>query len=142
MRLILRNNIENIDLKETIAEVNIIRSKFDNYCSYSHLKDLYNKVIPSIQGFEGNIKEFNLEMEQHKEMIQRFDEVLSSKASKFSIDKIQDEFKNYLHLSDHKQLHERVGFELGQINSTIDSMKFSINEMNDRIIQEIKIAVK
>ena len=52
MKQILRNNSENIELKETKEEVDLIRNKFENYCSYKHLKDLYNKVIPAIQGFE------------------------------------------------------------------------------------------
>ena len=138
----IKQNREDIELRETIEEVDRIREKFEYYWSYKHLKELYNKVIPAIQGFENNIKEFYKQMDQQKEMIRRFDEVIMTKAPKFSIDQLNKDLESYLKLTEYKESREAMKSEVEWINSRLDFLGNDLNEMNDRIIKEIKNAVK
>ena len=137
----IKRNSEEILLRETIAEVDWIREKFNEYCAYRHLKDLYNKVMPAIQGFERNVHDFNKEIEQQKEMIRRFDEILGSKASKFNIDEINVNLRNYLKWEVHSKTWNTIDKRMESISKDIKDINDDIDEMNERITQEIKSAV-
>ena len=75
-------------------------------------------------------------------MIRRFDEILLSKASKFSIDQINKELESYIKLTQHIESQEVTKAEIDQMHNRLDIMGTEINEMNERIIREIKNAVK
>ena len=53
-------------------EVDKVKGQFVNYWAYSHLKDLYNKVMPAIKGFENDLTEISKEQQRSKEMIERY----------------------------------------------------------------------
>ena len=65
-----------ISLRETIEEVDLVKAKFEEYCAFRHLKDLYNKVMPVMEAFEVKLAKFNREIEQHRLVVRRFDEVM------------------------------------------------------------------
>lgn len=63
---------------------------FKRFAEYDDLKDLYQKVLPSIQDFEQKIFNYGQENEMNKQIILKFDEHLARKADKMHIDKIYE----------------------------------------------------
>ena len=57
----------------------------NDYCSYEDLTVLENKCIPPIEGYGKVLMAYKQEIEQMKGLIERFDEVMLTKASKMSI---------------------------------------------------------
>jgi hypothetical protein len=55
---------------------------FSNFAEYKELTTLYNKVLPEMAKHEANMIEHRNDIKRFGEMIKRFDEVLSEKASK------------------------------------------------------------
>jgi hypothetical protein len=54
-------------------------------CEYKDFKALYNKVMPEIAKHETNMQEHRDEIRRFSEIVLRFDEVLSEKASKSEV---------------------------------------------------------
>lgn len=71
-------------LKEKVdfEELGKVWKNFEKFAMYDDLKDLYMKTVPEIFRFEGKIEEFKRDIEKQNEILLRFDEVLSEKASK------------------------------------------------------------
>lgn len=63
-------------------EVAKIWHHFLNYAEYKELKELYNKVMPELARYEQQTLESTDEIARFREIIVRFDEVLSEKSSK------------------------------------------------------------
>lgn len=72
--------------------------KLSNFCTYSDLKNLYNKVVPPIHNFEENMITLEKDMALCKQIVERYDEVLTSKASKVAVDAVIDELKTCVKL--------------------------------------------
>lgn len=72
------------DLKKKTnnEETSRLWKNFTNYAEYTDLKDLYNKVVPDISRFEDSLIDLSREANKTQEIVRRFDEVLSEKASK------------------------------------------------------------
>ena len=60
-------------------------SNFNQFALYDDLKDLYGKTVPEIKKFEDRIIEFNCQLERIDEIMRRFDEVITEKASKMDL---------------------------------------------------------
>jgi len=54
---------------------------------------LYNKVLPPLSNFEGKMLNMSAGFEQSKEMIRRYDEIMSEKANKSAIKEIYEHMK-------------------------------------------------
>lgn len=65
---------------------NNVKELSEKCARYEDFKDLYNKVIPPMKVFEDRMKEMGDDYERSKEMIRRYDEIITEKASKTSID--------------------------------------------------------
>lgn len=63
---------------------------------YQDLKDLYSKVLPPLSTFEAKMDEMSASYEQSKEMIRRYDEVLSDKAGKTAIKEIYEHMRRFI----------------------------------------------
>ena len=101
-------NVEN-ELKEQYVEIGqLLSKKTDNteterileslklYALYQDLKDLYAKVMPPLSVFEEKMDSMAAGYEQSKEMIRRYDEVISDKASKRAITEIYEAMKPFV----------------------------------------------
>lgn len=75
-----------INQKVSKGELKLFQEELLQYCKYKDLKDLYNKVMPSLAKFEKRIQDTRGEFEQCKLMIERMDEIVSHKANKVSLD--------------------------------------------------------
>ena len=61
---------------------------FQRFAEYNDLKLLYNKFMPELVKVEQKIMDFTLEVDQAKMIIRRFDETMTHKADKVSIDQL------------------------------------------------------
>ena len=59
---------------------------------------MYAKVLPPLSGFEQKMDEMEAGYEQSKEMIRRYDEVMSDKAGKTSIREIHEQMRHFIKL--------------------------------------------
>jgi hypothetical protein len=80
-----------------------IWDEFKNYALYQDLKDLYAKVLPPLSTFESKMTEMSLGYEQSKEIIIRYDEILSEKANKTAIKELYENMRNYIKVDKFKE---------------------------------------
>ncbi len=78
------------------TELQAVQDQFKNYALYQDLKDLYGKVLPPLSTFEAKMEEMGDSYEQSKEMIRRYDEIMSEKASKSTIKEIYEVMRNFV----------------------------------------------
>lgn len=71
-------------------EVRRVWKNFENYCSYQELKDLYNKVMPTLQRYDAKMMDMSRDYERSKEIIRRYDEVLLEKANKLAVKELEE----------------------------------------------------
>lgn len=74
--------------KLTVQDGKRIWRHFQRFAEYNDLKLLYNKFMPELARFEQKILDFSLQVDQIKLIIRRFDETVTQKADKNSIDMI------------------------------------------------------
>ena len=59
---------------------------FDHFAVYEDMKDLYQKTIPQISKFDDKLNSFKVELNQEKEIMRRFDEILCTKATRTAME--------------------------------------------------------
>ena len=97
-----------IDDKASQEEVEILSEKFGEYCAFEDLLVLQDKVIPVVKDFKTNIEQVNIDMDQNKQIIRRFDEVLSSKASKIALDQQDKKLKSYFSMKQFREFDSNL----------------------------------
>ena len=111
------NNKIDLDYKDEVDK------KFKQYCAYSDLKILESRVIPVIDKFKHNIQDFKDEIVQHTKIIERFDELICDKVSKFEFEVTKNRLNDFL-LSDEFEHHIRKNeLLLKAIHETIEEVK-------------------
>ena len=105
------------DLKNKTYNEETVRiwQHFNTYAEYADLKDLYNKVLPELGKFEEKLVEQNRDNMKVQEIISRFDEVISEKASKQNVREVYDKLEDYVscnQLLDYKSDNNRRLAEL------------------------------
>lgn len=63
---------------------------------YRNLEEFREEVYPKIDKFQGNILNFGSQISQMEIIIQRFDEVLLTKASKVGFDNMTEQLSNFI----------------------------------------------
>ena len=59
----------NLHTKVDNSELEKLSTHIETLCPYESLKELYNKVMPAIKGFEENIHQMNKDMDTHQQII-------------------------------------------------------------------------
>lgn len=85
----IRDKIHN---KAEQRDVTKLASEMRNFASFKDLQELYGKVVPQLSAFEGTMSEFQKGHQQFEEMLQRYDEIISQKASKTSLIGVEKKF--------------------------------------------------
>ena len=86
-----------------------------------------DSIQPMVEECYKKLDEFTQEIEDSKDIIQRFDEVLLEKASKFALNQLRDEFRDYT-LTDHfKELSVKIQNIEKIVKSDIIEIKEHIN---------------
>lgn len=72
----------------------------------------------------------------------RFDEILSSKASKVALEEVQREFEHYLKTSSYKIDQKSVEQKLTHFSGVADTLQKEFKALNEVVDTEIKTAVR
>ncbi len=73
---------EELSMKAPIEEIGKVWRNFQTFAEYKDFKALYNKVIPEMAKHEAHMQDHKDEISKFGEIVQRFDEIISNKASK------------------------------------------------------------
>lgn len=134
----LKTKIEYNDLK---SEVDKINEKFINCCSYDHIKKIEDKIDPFIEKVRKQVESFEVDNIKSKEILRRFDEVLWEKASKFNLEQIQLEFKNYIHNQQFEAFKEHLKEFQHSLHLRIDSTKSDVHQAKIEIQKAMEISI-
>ena len=63
---------------------------FRGYATTAQFKDLYERCMPAIAGFETRLVDYDLENKKHREMIRSFDFNINLKASKYNLGRLEE----------------------------------------------------
>ena len=78
----LSEAFKQIETKVPLTDGKKIWANFQRFAEYNDLKDLYGKIMPEIGKFEDRMIAFDLRIVQQERILHRFDELMSTKASK------------------------------------------------------------
>jgi rRNA-processing protein FCF1 len=71
--------------KATIEDISAVREDMQKYALITSVRELRREILPEVRNMGVKIIHYQQENEQMKEMIRRFDEVISEKASKSAL---------------------------------------------------------
>jgi len=132
---------------EVNEKVKEVWKNFDKCCSYDHIIEFKREMEPRMVEWESNVADYKLDLISNQQIIRRFDEVITTKASKFSIDKLYEKFQDYHklekfdeyvkeskklhreHRSSLEELDEKVGFSWIFFKDDISCMKTQLNNL-------------
>ena len=66
-----------------------VKSELNNYCSYGNLKEVYDRIVPSVVSVEKTFDNYSKQFEQMKLVVQQFDADLALKANKSFIFQVE-----------------------------------------------------
>ena len=69
-------------MRATIQDLEQIKERFDDYVSKDYIDELVYGYKPLVEKLHDQVKMFDVKVSQFSEIIRRFDEVISEKASK------------------------------------------------------------
>ncbi len=90
MRLI--DYTQQIQDKATVQDITTLRGEMQSFATLTGLRELRREVVPDVKNMIIKVNGYQEENEQMKEMIRRFDEVISDKASKMALKELQYDF--------------------------------------------------
>jgi hypothetical protein len=70
----------------------VVKLDMQKYATLNSLRDLERKVVPVVNAMCDKVQEYGISNDQMREMIRRFDEVLSDKAAKSALTQLEYEF--------------------------------------------------
>lgn len=85
-------DLNKIQQRVTYEELDVVKLDMQKFATLNGLRELEKKVLPVVNAMCDKVYEFGASNEQMREMIRRFDEVLSDKAAKSAIQQLEYEF--------------------------------------------------
>jgi hypothetical protein len=82
--------------------------QFEKYALYQDLRDLYAKVLPPLSTFEAKMDAMQVGYDQSKEMIRRYDEIISDKANKTAIKEIYELMRHFIKMDKLKEFQTNI----------------------------------
>ena len=80
---------DQLDSKLSREEGSRLWGNFSRFAVYDDLKELYQRCLPAISKFEDQLQDFVTDSAKLKLVVRRFDEVISTKVSKFQLAEFQ-----------------------------------------------------
>ena len=74
----------------TKTDIQRIYDRFENYASFTEMNKFKQEVLPIATKCEKELAKYQLQNAQMKEMIRRFDELISDKVNKYTHKKLED----------------------------------------------------
>lgn len=110
---------------------------------YEDLKDLYMKTVPEIFKFEQKIEEHRRDIQKQAEVLRRFDELLSEKASKNNLKEMAAEnVKKYAPLDNFITHKVAINSRADENEKSISNVRDLIDLLGKNITKDIFAAVK
>jgi len=131
----MKTKVEFSDLK---VETDKIRDHFTKFWSYEHLQDLKNQVEPMVELVGVRLNQYQMNHEKNSAIIQRFDEVLLEKASKFNLEEIRQEMKQYISIEGFDIFKKDLNSKHDDIQNEIKHTSGLISKMKDQVCEEFK----
>ncbi|CAI2381055.1 unnamed protein product [Moneuplotes crassus] len=135
----LKDKVENNDFVEKIDE---IQKQFQKYALYSEIKRVELKIDPIIDDINKKLEYYESDNKMNKHIISRFDEVLTSKASKFSIDQIYLNFAEYMSNESFKKFEQSLKNDTQTTHKKINDMESDLESMKDYLREEVKKSMR
>ena len=102
-----------------------------------------SKWVPNLESFTMSMNVFRVEREQHTQILLRYDEILSDKASKFQVFELREEMhKNFSKIKQVQTLDTFLKEQKVFVMSMQEETQRQFQEMNENITIEIYQAVK
>lgn len=84
-------DLNKIQQRVTYEELDVVKLDMQKYATLNGLRELEKKVLPVVNAMCDKVQEFGASNDQMREMIRRFDEVLSDKAAKSALQQLEYE---------------------------------------------------
>lgn len=84
-------DLNKIQQRVTYEELDVVKLDMQKYATLNGLRELEKKVLPVVNAMCDKVQEFGASNDQMREMIRRFDEVMSDKAAKSAIQQLEYE---------------------------------------------------
>lgn len=86
-------DLNKIQARVTYEELDVVKLDMQKYATLNGLRELEKKVVPLTNQMYDRVMEYAASNEQMREMIRRFDEVLSDKAAKSALSQLEYEIE-------------------------------------------------
>ena len=86
-------DLNKIQARVTYEELDVLKLDMQKYATLNGLRELEKKVVPLTNQMYDRIMEYAASNDQMREMIRRFDEVLSDKAAKSALSQLEYEIE-------------------------------------------------
>lgn len=83
------DDLNKIQERATYVDLNQLRTDMQIFAPMTAVRELRKEFMPEVRAMKMQIFNFGQENDQMKEMVRRFDEVMSGKASKSSVNELQ-----------------------------------------------------
>ncbi|CAI2383280.1 unnamed protein product [Moneuplotes crassus] len=124
---------DKLEEKATKKDIEDIYKEMEKYCRFQHVKDLEFKVMPKITNFADSISDFQTKLDQTDSIIQRFDEILLTKASKVTL----ESFRDQLHVFATREQAEANLQRIKKVDDKVKKMILQTNENLNSVEKEI-----
>lgn len=140
---VTNNQTELLKAKVDFEEIEKLWKNFEKYSMYEDLKDLYMKTVPEIYKFEQKIEEHRRDIEKQSEVLRRFDEVISDKASKGNLREVVTEVaKTYAEKEEFLKAKQMLNDKSYENQKKIQLLQDTIDILGKTITKDIFAAVK
>lgn len=138
----LKQTLDNISKKLTCkidqsahsADITEIWKKFatfNQFIEYSHLQDHIDKVEPLVKKCKQELIQFREDNQEAKLILQRFDEVLSEKASKFSLQEVSAQSATFWLKSEINDLRNHINFRIRETELYVDRVNGEVQTVQE-----------
>ncbi|CAI2360376.1 unnamed protein product [Moneuplotes crassus] len=132
-----------LDTKASLQDVDEIYIKFEDYGTNSAFQELREKVIPPVKSFESDILKFREQNLQHREIIFRFDEVITTKASKMDLKNLETKIgKTFIDRKQFSAYQSQTKTEIEEHYDYLIKLEDAMDLLNHELNKEIYQAVR
>lgn len=129
---------EELALKTPIEEAGKLWRHFKNFAEYKDLKSLYNKVVPEIDKHQTHMEEHRDEIRRFGEIMLRFDEVMSDKASKSEVSLFEQRVRDqYLGIALLDEVKNATKDSLSKIADRQERIETNMTLMSQSVQKEV-----
>ncbi|CAI2362031.1 unnamed protein product [Moneuplotes crassus] len=135
LELKIANKAEKSDVK---VKTDALWKNFDNCCQYEHIERVKLRVEPLAETCSRRLERFTRDNQEMKNIINRFDEILLEKASKFSVDKLVEKIRDYATETSLEEMTNNVGQLKLDFEQKMEHLQESIDHKQSEIAQDLE----